>query len=69
MPDNYDQYVMHEHGQMLEERRLPICANCGERIMSEQAYNIDGLWCEKCFNEWVDNISVWVDSLGVCDEF
>jgi len=63
MPDNYDMFLAHDAEQAVAEKRLPICANCGEPITSDAAYNVDGLWCERCFNAWVDDIRVWVDEL------
>lgn len=63
VPDNEDFLRMHEAEQARILSRLPKCACCGEPIQSEYAYEVDGLYCEDCFEEWKDSIRVSVDDL------
>lgn len=64
IPDNYDQYEKYDREQAEMIARLPRCAKCGEPILSDKAYEIDGWYCEDCFNEWVEEISNYTDELG-----
>lgn len=35
------------------ERRLPVCARCGQPIMSDTACEVNGeYYCEDCFTVW-----------------
>ena len=44
-----------------ELEQLPRCSECGERIQSDYAYEIDGNYiCEDCLT---DNHRVWVSDL------
>ena len=61
MIDNYDLFEMNE--RQIERRlaRLPKCNKCGNPITSEYAYDVDGLWCEDCFEEYRKEIRVDMD--------
>lgn len=61
MIDNYDLFEMNE--RQIERRlaRLPKCNKCGNPITSEYAYDVDGLWCEDCFEEYRKEIRVDID--------
>ena len=63
IPDNYDLFEMHEREKERKIKRLPVCASCGEPIMSDKAYCISGWFCESCFEDWANNNSVWVENL------
>lgn len=63
IPDYNDFCDMHDAEVCRRIERLPKCAKCGEPILSEEAYDIDGLWCEDCFNDWLRDITVTVDEL------
>lgn len=63
IPDNYDLYVAHEAALDRYEKHLPKCACCGEPIRSEKAFDIDGWFCEDCFNNWADQNSTLVENL------
>lgn len=54
----YEQYEAEEDRRY---RHRPICACCGERIRSEKAYDVDGLYCQDCFDEYVESISQYVE--------
>lgn len=58
IPDNYDLFESHERQLERRLKRLPICNRCGDRITSEYAYDVDGLWCEKCFEIFTKEIRV-----------
>ena len=64
MIDNYDLFEQHEREVAMRLARLPKCNNCGEPITSDYAYDVDGLWCEDCFEEYRKEIRVDVDMLG-----
>ena len=61
IPDNYDIYEAHERQVERRISRLPKCNRCGEPITSEYAYDVDGLWCERCFDEYKDEVKVDMD--------
>lgn len=63
LPDNSDMFTAYDSERERRIRKLPKCACCGEYIQSETAYNVDGLYCEDCFEEWKDGIKVYVDDL------
>lgn len=46
-----------------KEARLPICAECGERIHSEYGYYINNRWyCESCMeNNYKVDMEVYVE--------
>lgn len=69
IPDNYDQFLKHEREQEQALARLPRCAKCGEPIISEKAYEVDGWYCQTCFDEWVNDISEDTDELIEGDEW
>lgn len=40
-----------------EEKKLPVCDRCGERITEDHYYQIEGdIWCPDC----VDRCRVWI---------
>ena len=61
MIDNYDLFEIHDLAQSKKLSRLPVCRKCGEPITSEYAYDIDGLWCETCFEDYKSDIRVDMD--------
>ena len=61
MKDNYDFYEMYEAEQEQHLMRLPVCAKCGQHITSDYAYDVDGLYCEDCFEDWANGIRVDVE--------
>ena len=63
IPDNYDLFEAHERQINRKLSRLPVCNRCGEPITSEQAYDVDGLWCEDCFNDWKKEVTVYVEDI------
>ena len=49
MIDNYDLYEIHEAQQEEMIKRLPVCEICGEPIMDDYLYDLNGeIWCEEC---------------------
>ena len=69
IPDNYDLYERHEAEIERYEKKLPRCACCGEPIRSEKAYDIDGWYCQDCFDEWVDDNSTLIENIMERDEW
>ena len=61
MIDNYDLFEMHERQVERRLARLPKCNKCGNPITSEYGYDVDGLWCEDCFEEYKKDIRVDMD--------
>ena len=61
IPDYNDFCDMHEREQDRKIKRLPVCNKCGEPITSEYAYDLDGLWCEDCYEEFTKAIRVDMD--------
>ena len=61
VPDNYDLFEQHERDIAQRLKKLPTCCKCGEPITSEYAYDVDGLWCEDCFDEYRKEIMVEMD--------
>lgn len=57
----------YEREQARYEASLPRCANCGEPIYDEWAYEIDPgyYYCEDCAQDWLH--SVRVDREGLMD--
>lgn len=41
--------------------RRPVCAKCGEHIQDEYGYEIDGLYCENCKDEWLLELRVDIE--------
>ena len=54
-------YEEHEYEDDRRWRHRPICACCGERIRSDAAYDVDGLYCQECFDIYTDNIKTYLD--------
>ena len=63
IPDNYDLFERYDREQERRLSRLPVCNRCGEPITSEYAYDVDGLWCEDCFEAYRKEIRVDIDLL------
>ena len=61
IPDNYDLFEAHEREVERRIARLPKCNKCGEPITSDYAYDVDGLWCEDCFEDFKNDIQVDMD--------
>ena len=61
IPDNYDLFEAHEREVERRISRLPKCNKCGEPITSDYAYDLDGLWCEDCFEDFTQEIRVDMD--------
>jgi formylmethanofuran dehydrogenase subunit E len=66
MRDAYDMWVDHEAQQQreLEEyiERLPICSECGERMVCDWCYEINGeLICEDCMDNHRKSVDDFVD--------
>lgn len=61
IPDYNDFCDMHEREVEERMKRLPICNKCGEPITSEYAYDLDGLWCEDCYEDFTNEIRVDMD--------
>jgi len=61
IPDNYDLFEAHQRQQERFLKRLPVCNRCGEKITSEYAYNVDGLYCESCFEDYRREIRIDMD--------
>ena len=52
MIDNYSRYEMYEDELYRRAKHFPVCVCCGERILSEWRYRINGeYWCENCVEE------------------
>ena len=54
-PDNYDAFSQHDAEREREEKqwrsKLPECSECGEKIKSEEFYNLGGdYYCEECMD-------------------
>ena len=61
IPDNYDIFDQHERQMECRLSHLPKCNRCGEPITSEYAYDVDGLWCERCFEDYKNDVKVDMD--------
>ena len=49
VPDNYDMFLAHDHGQERQLERLPVCEICGNPIQDEHMYLInDEFVCPEC---------------------
>lgn len=60
MPDNYDMWVAHEASMEAMASRYPTCSHCGERILDDRIWDINGeLYhpdcAEKEFCKWTDD--------------
>ncbi len=58
-PDNL--YIYNEYEADRYRTSRPICRRCGEPITSDKAYDVDGLWCQECFNAWIEEIQYYMD--------
>ena len=59
IPDNYNQWAAHDADQEAELRKLPVCCECGERIQTDELYEInDELVCPQCME---DNHRKWTE--------
>ena len=63
IPDNYDIFEAHERQIERRLKQLPVCNRCGEPITSEVAFDVDGLWCESCFENWRKEVMVYVEDI------
>lgn len=61
IPDNLDAFNAWEDEITSRYRNREICVCCGERIKSEYAYDINGLYCQGCFDEYVSNIREYME--------
>ena len=54
IPDYAEQYAEYEARLEREAKKLPKCDCCGERIFTEQFYNIEGNYiCEECIRDYL----------------
>lgn len=61
--DNYDRWEAHDSEQERKLQKLPICSECGERIMTDALYEInDEYICPDCMEK---NHKKWTDDC--CD--
>ena len=52
VPDNHDAFRRHDAEQESTLAKLPECSGCGEKIMTEECYEIGGeLFCLNCIEE------------------
>lgn len=63
IPEPYELYDAYERDIENYKRRFPLCACCGEPIQSERAYDIDGWYCQSCFDDWVEANSTLIENL------
>lgn len=53
IPDYNDLFEEYEAEQDRKERKLPKCDYCGERIVEEKFYNIEGTYiCVNCIDDF-----------------
>ena len=54
VPDNYDQFVIHDGRLAYAEKKRPECGWCGKKIFTSYGYQIEGeMVCPKCMEEWM----------------
>lgn len=54
IPDYTEQHDMYEAAQERRLRKYPKCDCCGERIVEEKFYNIEGTYiCENCISDYL----------------
>jgi formylmethanofuran dehydrogenase subunit E len=52
IPDYTELHKAFEDEQEAAESRLPKCDNCGETILDDYLFDIDGtIYCAECLNE------------------
>lgn len=52
IPDYNDLHALHEAEQERRLKRFPLCTECGEHIVYDFLFNIDGnLFCEECAHD------------------
>ena len=52
IPDNYDQWKVHDRKQTAWLNSLPECSICGNHIQQETAFHKDGFWiCHECYED------------------
>ena len=62
MPDYTELHAMHE--ALLEKRieKYPKCDCCGERILDDEFFNIEGTYiCENCIDDFKVNTDDYVE--------
>lgn len=53
MKDMVDFFNDYDREQNKKLAKLPVCADCGEHILDESAFYIDGEWiCEDCMDSY-----------------
>lgn len=53
LPDYNDLHDRYEADRQREADKLPECVNCGEKIITEKCYEINGeLICPECIKEF-----------------
>lgn len=64
IPDNYDQFEIHNAEQERRLDKLPRCSECDEPIQDDYLYEINGEYiCESCmkdnYRKPVDSVMGW----------
>lgn len=62
IPDYTEQHAMYEAAQERRNERLPKCDCCGERILGDFFFNIEGVYyCEDCINDYKTDIDEYME--------
>lgn len=62
VPDYTDLHAEYEREQERRLERLPKCEVCGEPIVDEQFYNIEGTYiCLECINDFKVNTDDYME--------
>jgi formylmethanofuran dehydrogenase subunit E len=62
IPDYNELFEDYEARQERQEKKLPKCDCCGERIVKEKFFNVEGTYiCPSCIEDYIVNTDEYLE--------